>query len=208
MAVSRNSKLLALGIVAIVVAALVTRVFLTMPDHGGSFGQAIWSMYRFFTVLTNTLVGLILAAHVLGRPQSASRLAGITLAISIVGVVYHLLLAHLVDFSGLALVVDHAFHTVVPGLTFLWWLIYATKAPLGVIAPLTWLIWPAVYCVYAISRGLLDGEYPYPFLNLTELGWGGLAQSVLGFLIAFAIAGYLMWGVAKLLARFQSAKPG
>jgi hypothetical protein len=65
-----------------------------------------------------------------------------------------------------------------------------------------------VYSIYAVARGLLlDGEYPYGFLDLAELGWAGLAQSMTGFLVAFALSAYLLWGTAKLLSR-QSAKPG
>ncbi len=200
-------RVMAFAIAVIAGTALVLRVQLSMPDHGGDAGLAMWEMMRFFTVLTNAMVALILLFHLLDGAQSASRLAGMTLSICIVGVVYHLLLAHLTDLSGLELAVDHAFHTVVPLLTFLWWASFAPKAGLGVLAPLRWLLWPAGYSVYAIARGLyLDGQYPYPFLNLAELGWQGLAESLASFLIAFAIAGYVLWGVAKLLAR--QSRPG
>jgi hypothetical protein len=198
----------AITIVALVGLALVLRVYLSMPEHNGIVLATIWDMARYFTILTNALVAIILVAHIAFGGQTASRLAGITLAISIVGVVYHLLLAHLQDLSGLELVVDHIFHTIVPLGMFSWWLLFAPKAPLGPLSPITWLVWPLVYSIYAVARGLLlDGEYPYGFLDLAELGWAGLAQSMTGFLVAFALSAYLLWGTAILLGR-QSAKPG
>ncbi len=205
---SKFGTALALAIAVMATLALIVRVHLTATEDATSYGAALWEIGRFFTILTNALVAVLLIAHVARRPQSASRLAGMTLSICIVGVVYHLLLARFADLSGLEVPVDFALHTAVPALTFAWWVLFAPKAPLGVTAPLTWLIWPAIYAVYAVARGMVDGTYPYFFVNLDELGWGGLIISLLQFLAAFAVAGYLLWGLGKLLAKLQSAKPG
>ena len=70
----------------------------------------MWELMRYFTILTNALVAIFLAFNLLREPQSASRLAGVTLAIGIVGVVYHLLLANLNDLMGIEILVDHALH--------------------------------------------------------------------------------------------------
>ena len=200
-------RLMAFAIILVVIAAIITRVQISAPDHGGDVGLALWAMMRFFTILTNALVALILAFHLLHEPQSASRLAGITLAICLVGVVYHLLLAHLVEFQGIEILVDHAFHTIVPLMMFLWWAAFAPKVPLSFLSPIRWLVWPGLYAVYAVLRGMMDGTYPYYFLNFDELGWEGLGISVGQFLLAFLIAGYVLLGVARLLGR-QSDKPG
>lgn len=199
-------RIMAFAIVLLAVVALTMRVQLTMAEDGLETGAAIWSMMRFFTVLTTAMVAFVLFMHLVIAPPRPSQLAGATLATCIVGVVYHLLLADLQDLSGTALLVDHAFHTAVPILTLLWWLLFAPKQGMGAFAPLTWLIWPILYAVYAIGRGLQDGVYPYPFLDLATLGQEMLAQNVGMFLGAFAIAGYVLWGIGKLVSR-QSARP-
>ena len=198
---------IAIVIVFMVVAAIVTRVYLNLPENNGSVGAALWQMMRYFTILTNALVAILLALHIWYRPQSASLLAGTTLAISIVGVVFHLLLSHLVDLEGIEILIDLAFHTFVPLMTFVWWVFFAPKSPLSYVSPLSWLIWPGVYAVYAVARGKIDSEYPYYFLNLGELGWGGLAVSVGQFLLAFLVAGYALYGLARLIHRYSS-NPG
>jgi hypothetical protein len=204
----RLGNLMAITIAVLAVWAIATRVQIDLADNNDSYLASAWALMRYFTVLTNALVAVVLVLHVFATLQSASRLAGTTLAISIVGVVFHLLLADLVELEGIEVWVDLAFHTLVPLLTFAWWAVFAPKSPMTPLTPLTWLIWPAVYAVYAVGRGIIDGEYPYFFVNLDELGWIGLTVSLAQFLIAFAIAGYLLWALAKLLARLQSAKPG
>ena len=46
---------------------------------------------------------------------------------------------------------------------------------------------PALYLVYALGRGAIDGWYPYYFLNPTLQAAGELAVSILGTLAVFAI---------------------
>jgi hypothetical protein len=200
-------RLMAFTIVIIAMAALIMRAQLSAPDYGGDVGLAMWGLMRFFTILTNALVVIILAFHLLHEPQSASRLAGITLAIGIVGVVYHLLLANLNDLVGIEILIDHALHTIVPLMMFIWWAGFAPKTALSRLSPIRWMVWPVGYAVYAVLRGIMDGQYPYFFLNLDELGWEGLGLSVAQFLVAFLIAGYALFGLALVLKRY-SANPG
>jgi hypothetical protein len=204
----RLARPIALGIALMALAALLTRTGLSMQEDGRGLGPTLWALGRYFTILTNLLVVVGLGAWGLGAHRiGPSLLAALTLAIGIVGVVFHLLLADLQDLQGLPLLVDHVFHTAVPLATALWWLTLAPKHPIPATHPLLWLIWPLAYAVYAILRGLADGIYPYPFLNPEKLGWAGLAQSMAGLLVAFALAGYAMWGLARWLRPGQSAKP-
>lgn len=198
---SSTARASAALIATLIVVALVIRFSLELEEYGGDAVAALWDMARFFTILTNTLVAGMMAAAVAGRAPPPVLAGALTLAIAIVGVVYHVLLADLANFTGWSLVSDRLFHYVAPASTVIWWAVFAPKRPLSVTAPLVWLVWPGVYCVYAVARGMVDGTYPYPFLNLGELGWAGLATSVGGLLIAFTIAGYGLWALARLLSR-------
>ena len=86
---------------------------------------------------------------------------------------------------------------------FLWWAGFAPKnAFIAAVAnPLDTLA--RRLAVYAVLRGMMDGQYPYFFLNLDELGWEGLGLSIAQFLVAFLIAGYALYVVAVLLKRYS-----
>ena len=78
-----------------------------------------------------------------------------------------------------------------------WWLAYAPKSTLSLRSLPAFAIWPAIYAVYALIRGALDGIYPYPFLNPAELGFGQVALNLFGLLLAILATGAVMIGIAK-----------
>lgn len=193
------AALLALG----VFAAIATRIWLRMDGDGESFGEAVWAMYRFYTIWTNTLIGLACGAVALGRRVSPQLFSNLLLSIIIVAAVYHALLAHLNDFAGLDAVVDALLHTVVPVGFGVFWLTFVPKADLRFADILPWLILPLVYCIYAMARAQVDGVYPYFFLNLDKLGVAQTALNIVGLLIAFAGVGAFIVLLARGLARFS-----
>lgn len=193
------AALLALG----VFAAIVTRIWLRMDGDGETFGEAVWAMYRFYTIWTNTLIGLACGAVALGRKVSPQIFGNLLLSIIIVAAVYHALLAHLNDFTGLDAVVDALLHTVVPVGFGLFWLTFVSKADLRFSDILPWLILPLIYCIYAMARAQVDGVYPYFFLNLDKLGLARTALNIVGLLIAFAGIGALIVLLARGLTKFE-----
>jgi predicted nucleic acid-binding protein len=74
----------------------------------GSVAETLWILLRYFTVLTNVLVAVVLTGIVLGRPRFAAPaiLGFVTFAIMLVGVVYMTLLRGLLELSGGALLAD------------------------------------------------------------------------------------------------------
>lgn len=202
MADSLIGRLMAFAIVLLAVVALVIRTEITMLVFEGDVGLALWDMARSFDLLTVALVALLLFSFLVVEPARPSQLAGITLAICVVGVGYHVFLAPMAAQSGTPFIVDHIIHTAVPALTFLWWLIFAPKQPIGPLAPLTWLIWPILYTAYAIGRAIyLGGDYPYAFLNIETLSPEEVGLQLGPILGAFLVGGYVLWGYAKWRSR-------
>ncbi|MFA8384897.1 MAG: Pr6Pr family membrane protein [Pelagibaca sp.] len=188
---------LALG----VFAAIATRILLRMDGDGESLSEAVWAMYRFYTIWTNTLIGLACGVVALGRRVSPQLFSNLLLSIIIVAAVYHALLAHLNEFTGLDAIVDALLHTVVPVGFGVFWVVFVPKADLRFADILPWLILPLVYCIYAMARAQVDGVYPYFFLNIDNLGLARTALNIVGLLIAFAGVGALIVLLARGLVR-------
>ncbi|WP_085526509.1 Pr6Pr family membrane protein [Maritimibacter sp. HL-12] len=190
------------GLVALAgLAALATQAVVSF-GLTGSLGGAIWALTGYFTVLTNLLVAVtFIAIAVRGAAPSSAWLAGLTLWIIIVAIVYHLLLARLWAPAGLAWWADQGLHSAVPVLVTLWWLQFAPKPGLRVGHAALWLAWPLLYTAYALVRGTLTGRYPYPFLDVTTIGYDGVALNGIGLTVAFFLGGLAMVGSAKALTR-------
>jgi len=188
-----------------VFATIALRIYLRMTDDGETFFQAVWGIYRFFTLWTNTLIGVACGLIALGRPKSPQVLSKLLLSIIIVAAVYHALLAQMNDFTGLDALVDTMLHTVIPLAFVGYWFVFVRKSDLGFKDIPPWLVLPFIYCIYAMIRAQFDGVYPYFFLNLDELGVMQTVLNVLGLLVAFSVVGGLIVLAAKALSRWDRA---
>ena len=196
---TRSASPLALLIALAACAGLVMQFIDTSGDKPDlSAPEVVWWMLRYFTILTNALVAATFLRMVLtGRTARAAWLGGLTLWIGIVGVVYHLLLAR--ELTGFALVTDHMVHTVVPGLTVLYWLGFAPKGGLRLAHAGQWILWPLLYVIYALIRAQVDGVYPYFFVNLDTQGWPGVLRWSALLCGSFYIAGLAQIALARVL---------
>ena len=160
--------------------------------------QKVWLMAGYFTVLTNLGVAGLMFAVARRWRMGASVAAGLVVSIVMVGSIYHLLLASLLNPQGLAWWANEGLHTAVPVAVCVWWLAFADKAVGWRDLPL-WLIWPAVYCAALLVRGYATGFWPYPFLDGDALGALPLMLNIVGLLAAFAALGAGLVGVARFL---------
>lgn len=192
-----SAALLALA----VAATLFTRIGLNMDQNDVGLGAALWAIFRYFTIWTNTLIGFAAAGLALGGRLDGRISAGLLLAITAVGGVYHLLLASLTDFQGVEAVIDTMLHTVVPIWFALQWVFFEPKARLRFADIPLWLAYPALYCLYALVRAGVDGVYPYPFLDIGKNGVAAILVNMAGLLLAFAGLGALIVWVARLMTR-------
>lgn len=209
---TRPQQISAAVLAVVALAAIVSQLTITMADNPGKSALgAAWINLRYFTILTNWIVVATFGFVAFGgRLVGTGWLTGVTLWIGIVGVVYHLLLA---DFEGKTtrgLITDHGLHTVVPAATALWWGVLAPKRILQWRMAAWWLVWPALYLIYALIRASFDGVYPYFFVNLPQLGWSGFAFWFAALMVAFLFAGLALIALGRALAprRDQSFSPG
>ena len=170
----------------------------------GSMGAAAWVMLRYFTVITNLALAVVLTGVAFRRPAygTPALLGGMTLSILLVGVIYMLLLRGMVELSGGANVADVLLHQVTPILGALFWLACVPKGMLRLRDPWLWAVFPLAYLVYALVRGGLDGVYAYPFIDIARLGWARTGFNAAVIALGFILAGHaVVWLDARLARR-------
>lgn len=139
-------------------------------------GTRLIQTVSFFTIQSNLLVlamaiGLVLDPARDGRFWRVLRLDAL-LGIVITGLVFDTVLIHYVHPSGWQLVATIGLHYVAPWLTLLGWLLFGPR-PRFDRATLAWsLVWPAAWIGYTFLRGAIVDWYPYPFLDVQEIGLG------------------------------------
>lgn len=197
--ISHAARRGAAAIAIIAAITLATRLYLRMQQSDGIV-SALSYMSQYFTILTNTATLILMVWIALGNNISTRIIKAATIAIVCVGLIYHALLAHLVSLSGLDLWADHGTHTFVPLLSGLWWIFLAPKPALRFGDLILWVAWPVIYCIYILMRASYSGFYPYPFLNVPEIGWNGVITGAAGLLVGFVIAGFLLTLAGRLVS--------
>ena len=199
-ATSTNARIAA-AIVALVAWTGLGVQFAATYAGSGSVAETLWIVLRYFTVITNLAVALLLTAVAIGLRVGPHLLTGVTLAILLVGVVYGLLLRGLVELSGGALLADALLHKVVPVLTPLFWLVFAPKGHVRSRDPLLWALYPLGYFGYALVRGQVEGRYAYPFIDVAALGRPATLLNALLIALGFLAAGYAILWLDRRLAQ-------
>jgi hypothetical protein len=170
---------------------------------------AVWRFFAFFTILTNLIVALVNTASALAPESAAGRFANganvraaVLLYIGTVGIIYHLLLAGLWAPQGWQLFADLLLHTATPVLVTLSWFLFDRKDSLSFKALPAYLIFPVGYTLYALARGAGDGFYPYPFIDVSQIGYPRAFRNIAGLAAAFVIGSGLIILLGKFLSGF------
>jgi hypothetical protein len=174
--------------------------------QNGSVPETLWILLRFFTVITNLLVAVAMTRVAAGLRTSPFIMAGQTLAIMFVGIVYATLLHGLVELRGAALIAGTLLHYVVPIAMAFYWLAFAPKIGLQPSDPLSWCGYPLAYLFYVVVRGSVDGRYPYPFIDVAVLGYARVVLNSLMLLAAYLVAGLGLVALGRVMARRRGAR--
>lgn len=174
------------------------------PEYGGVAG-ALWRFIGYFTILTNLLVTAVLT-HAALRPAKADGLSSprvelmALVSILFVCAVYNILLAPRWDPQGWQLVADILLHQGTPAIFALYWLARPHGRLDGWDA-LFAALWPSGYAAYGLTRGALDGFYPYFFMDASALSIPALAFNLAGLILVFLIGAVVVVGVDRALGR-------
>jgi hypothetical protein len=133
----------------------------------------------------------------ISRFEKPGFLTAITLYITTVCLVYQFVLRGIWEPTGMQRLVDELLHTVIPIYMIVFWIAYENKKAVSWKSIPLWLLYPLVYLVYILFRGHLSGFYPYPFVNVTELGLEKVLINSVVLLLAFAVLAVVIVGIGK-----------
>jgi hypothetical protein len=201
--------LLVLAIVGWV--ALIGQFYLILNNRQTSVLETITRYFTFFTILTNILIA-VGSTLILLTPTSrwgaffskATTLTAIAVNITIVGATYNIILRFLWNPQGMQRVVDELLHLVIPLAFVLFWLIFVPKGQVKWNDIPLWAVYPLAYLAVILIRGALSRYYPYPFLDVTQLGYPRVLLNCTGIAVAFIIVTILFVRIDRVMSKNQS----
>jgi hypothetical protein len=200
------SNFYAIVVAAVAWPALMLQYWLIL--WSGPIVHATVRYFSFFTILSNLLVALVAAATATGgnwaplRFWRTPRMRGLAaLCIAVTCLIYATVLAGRFHLQGPQLVADRALHYVVPFLYLFWWGVLLPHGMLAWRDAVRWLLFPLVYLVWTLLRGAVVHEYPYPFMDVDQLGYGAVSINALGVAVVFVVLGLGLVLVDRILAR-------
>ena len=188
--------------------AVLAQFYLIIENRVAPVTETIIRFFSFFTILTNILVAVYFTIKALGRDQldKAGLLTAITVYITIVGLVYQVLLRHIWQPTGLQMVVDELLHSVNPLLVISYWYLFEKKFFVHYKEVFKWMIYPVVYLLYILARGSFSGFYPYPFINVSEIGISQTLLNGLFLLLFFYAVSVLFIFIGRMLSKRNNLK--
>jgi hypothetical protein len=126
--------------------------------------------------------------------------------IIIVGTVYYLLLRGVSNAEGWPLFFEQVLHYVTPPLFVLDWLLFVPKGEVAWRTGVAYLGFPAAYAAWTLGHGAVSGWYPYPFLDVPELGYPRTLFNIAGLVLAFLALELILVGIGRLIDRRQRPK--
>ncbi len=204
-----NAVLAVVILAAVVVQlTLVVRGEHVLTEQRGALPPVSTRVIRFlsyFTVQSNLLVlltGLWLAVEQSGRNRvwqvlRLNALVGIT----VTGIIYVTLLRPIVHLTGVPKLTDIVFHYVAPIGAVVGWLLCGPRRRISD-AVLGWsLVWPALYVGYTLAHGAASHWYPYPFIDVTTIGYATALRNGAGIALLLLGLGLLFRWVDRVLGR-------
>lgn len=197
------------GVAVVIAVSLVIQLALLFSGgadaNSGQTGESValgvrlWRLFSYFTIQSNLFV---LAACVVlawrprfdGTVWRVVRLDAL-LGIVITGLVYAIVLAPQVHLTGAALVATIGFRYVSPWAALAGWLLFGPRPRITWSTVTAAFVWPALWLVYTFTHGAISDWYPYPFLNVVDLGLG----TALGNAFAVLVVGVVLAVAFKLL---------
>lgn len=195
--------------------ALSGQLVLILQNREASVMATIIRFFGFFTILTNLLVACWFSVLVWQKPvkwlsffQSLSTQTACTVYILVVGIVYNLVLRFTWQPRGWQKIVDETLHSLVPMLVLIYWLFFVPKSTIKWSISFRWMIYPLGYTSYTLVHGALSNYYPYPFIDVTKIGYPKVIVNGVFTLLFFYLLSLLLIYLSNLaVPKTKNANP-
>ena len=185
-------------------AGIIIQFILMLINRQVALPEAIIRFFSFFTILSNCMVVALLVGQVLPAGNRFHRFAiknevatAVSIYIIVVGVVYQTILRKPIPLEGWHRVADDILHLYIPLLMLLYWILFISSKKIDVKTIPYWLIFPAAYFVYTLIRGSIIQFYPYPFVNVTVLGYPKVLFNSVMLVVFFLLLSFMFAGIAN-----------
>lgn len=187
-------------------------------------GEPTWSSFLYYTVLSNVLclVWMVWSAIVTVRDAqskgwygystpSARGEAAVMMAITVTMLIYLFVLAPSLFTQPGAYqpftLTDNLVQIITPALVIVDWLLFIPKGAIKPYDPLLWALIPYTYLAFAFTYSAAGGRFgggttvPYPFMDASVNGVGGVIAWIASLTVALIGVGYVYYGLDRLLTR-------
>jgi hypothetical protein len=193
----------ALGLAGLVVqTALIVAATDPAETRGMSLPVRLWNLVSYFTIWSNILVAAV--AFLLFRDPRRTgpvfvvfRMASLTM-ITVTGVIYAVVLAPTYSPTGWALVADTLLHYVAPVLAVAGYVLFGPRPRFdrtvlrrSAVVPLVWGVYTFLRSPFitVVEDGRARDWYPYPFIDVGEIGYPQAILNVLGVTVLLVLIG-------------------
>jgi hypothetical protein len=190
--------------------ALAAQLYLIIINRVMSVLATVVQYFSFFTIITNLLVALCFTVLWLQPQQGSLKLfykpklqSALAVYIVVVAVVYNVILRFIWEPHGLQMWVDELLHSVIPVVFVLYWFLYTDKKDLQWKDAFLWMAYPLTYSAYILIRGFFTDLYPYPFIDVTDLGYSQVLINSLLLYLFFLLLSLILVAAGKAISRKQ-----
>jgi hypothetical protein len=182
----------------------------SLGDQPTLFRFHVW-FFGFFTIFTNLMTAVWAGWMLFGKAGASARFArrpsvqaAVSLYVFFVGLGLWAFLGgpDYASFEALwQWVGDLTTHTLAPLLGFTWFFVGVPRRTLRWNDPLWWMTYPAAWYLFWMVVGPWMGSYPYPFMDVSELGLGATLAWAVVLVVGFLTIGYAFVGLHRLQGR-------
>lgn len=185
---------------------VILQLVLIIINRQASIVETLIRYFTFFTILSNILVAFVFTAESLQSnllkffARSNTQVA-IAVYIFVVGFVYNTILRFIWQPKGWDKVADELLHLVIPIVYILFWYFKFSKQTINYKSIFGWLLFPMIYIIVVMIRGYFSNYYPYPFLNVSDLGFAKVLYNAIYMTLFFVIVSYVFYQINNLKVR-------
>ena len=182
-----------------------------LTSEGHSVLHSVILYFGYLTTLTNFFVAIVSTTLLLAPSSKFGKyiakptiFGSVAATIFFGGLAYHFLLSGLRNLEGVASLTDIIQHYIVPIGFVLYWFVFPPKQQLSVWTPLSWSMFPVFYLIYVFSIGAIIGVYPYPMVNVSEIGYSQAITNSLMLILSYLVTAYVFFGITKIILKYRT----